>query len=81
MEDPSLPAGSEMFSLVSSLKKELAGMFQSLEKSMKKKMTALRLDMYHLLARVEKMEKNKDTHEVTIKELQDTVTQLAFAHH
>lgn len=62
------------------LKKELAGMFHSLEKSMKKEITAVRSDMSHLLARIEDTEQRQDLHEAAIKELQETVTQLAFAH-
>lgn len=37
--------------------------------------------MSHLLAQVEDTKKRQDTHEVAIKELQNTVTQLALAHH
>lgn len=80
MDDPGFPAGSKMSSLVSSLKRELAGMFHSLEKSKKKKITAVRSNMSHLLARVEDTKKCQDSHEVAIKELQDTITQLTFAH-
>lgn len=57
MEDPGFPAGSELSSLVSVLKREMAGMFQSLEKSIKKEITAVHSDMSYLLERVEETEK------------------------
>lgn len=80
MDDPGSPAGSEMNTLMSGLKKELAGMFHSLEKSIKKEISAVRSDMTHILTRVEETEQRQDTHDLAIKELQDTVTQLASAH-
>lgn len=80
MDDPGSPVGSEMSALMSGLKKELAGMFHSLEKSIKKEITAVRSDMSHLLVRVEETEQRQETQALAIKELQDTVTQLAFAH-
>ncbi|PIO31496.1 hypothetical protein AB205_0176850, partial [Aquarana catesbeiana] len=69
-----------MSTLMSGLKKELAGMFHSLEKSIKKEITAVRSDMSHILVRVEETEQRQDTQAVAIKDLQDTVTQLAFAY-
>lgn len=80
MDDLGSPAGSEMTTLVSGLKKELAGMFHSLEKSIKKEITAVRADMSHILVRVEETEQRQDSHATAIKELQETVTQLALAH-
>lgn len=80
MDDPGSPAGSEMSSLVSELKKEMAGMFRSTEKPIKKDISAVRADMSHLLVRLEEIEQRQDSHAVAIKELQDMVTQLAFAH-
>lgn len=79
MDDPGSPAGSEMTTLMSGLKKELAGMFHNLEKSIKKEITAVRTDMSHILVRVEETEQRQDTQALAIKEMQDTVTQLAIA--
>lgn len=49
-------------------------MFHSLEKSIKKEITAVRTDMSHMLARVKDTEKCQDSHGAAIKELLDKVT-------
>ena len=80
MDDPGSPTGSEMSSFLLEFRKEMAGMFHDMEKSIRKYISAVRADMAHLLDRVEETEQRQDLHEVAIKELQDTVTQLSYAH-
>lgn len=80
IEDPASPAGYKMSTLVSGLKREMAGMFRSPEKLFKKDKAAVHSDMSHLLERVEETEKRQDSQAAAIKELQITMKRLALAH-
>lgn len=74
------PRGSEVAALVSGLrtKTELASMLLSLERAIKKEVSAVRSDLLQVLVRVEESELRLDRHAAAIRVLQFTTCNLSI---